>query len=124
MLPVFRALAAVMLCLALTACETPEERAARESQFNGKPLAQVSAAIGTPDLQNSKTAIWKYSERQVYFEPIYIYDEHGFARIVGHRRIMDHDYCTYIASLSGGRVVASDYQGNNCLRYAPRLPRS
>lgn len=123
MLSFSRAFFALMVCLVLVACETPEDRAARETQFNGKPLAQVSAAIGKPDLQNAKTAIWKFSERQIYFDPIYIYDSHGRARIVGHHRRPVHLECTYTATLSRGRVVASVYEGNSCLRYAPRLPR-
>jgi len=120
----FRGLCVLLPCIVLAGCETPEERAARETQFNGKPLAQVIAAIGQPDLQNSTTAVWQYRERDVIFEPIYIYTSTGQARVAGHRRRVIENECTYTARLSSARVVASQYVGNNCRRYAPRLPRA
>lgn len=124
-MPLFiRSVFVLMFCLVLAACETPEERAARETQFNGKPLAQVTAAIGQPDLQNARAAVWKYKERDVIFEPIYVYNSAGQARVAGHRRRVIENACTFTASLSSGRVVASQYVGNNCLRYAPRLPKA
>lgn len=124
MLSFMRVLSVLTACLVLAACETPEERAARETQFNGKPLAQVTAAIGAPDLQNAQAAVWKYNERNVVFEPIYVYTSTGQARVAGHRRRVVVNECTFTASLSSGRVVTSQYVGNNCLRYAPRLPKA
>ncbi len=106
--------------LALTACETPENRAAREAQFNGQPLSAVISRIGAPGARTADKAVWRYRETRTDFVPVYTYNQYGQAILVGHNRRNVTLTCTYIAQLNAGRVVDSHYDGNSCTRFAPK----
>jgi hypothetical protein len=107
----------------LTACENPENRAAREAQFNGQPLNAVIAQIGKPSAQTADKAVWSFTETKTQYTPIYRYNQYGQAILEGHNRQNLTSTCTYIAILDAGRVVESHYEGNRCMRFAPKLSR-
>ncbi|MBL4750231.1 MAG: hypothetical protein JKX71_06565 [Amylibacter sp.] len=109
---------AISLTFALTACETKEDVAKRLVQFNGKTLAQVSDIIGEPTLQNKTRAVWFYEATHTEYQPYYYghrHRHHGYAIPYTYRV-----NCIYTASLKSGRVVASQYKGNSCQRFAPK----
>ncbi len=105
--------------MTLAACESTEDRTARETQFNGQPLKAVIAQIGAPTSRNAEKAVWQYKETTTKFVPVYSYNQFGQARVTGHRRQTITLDCTYTATLKAGRVLSSDYQGNSCNRFAP-----
>tara|TARA_R110000850_G_scaffold141905_1_gene263946 strand:- start:7 stop:384 length:378 start_codon:yes stop_codon:yes gene_type:complete len=105
----------------LTACESPENRAAREAQFNGQPLNAVIAQIGKPSAQTADKVVWSFKETETQFTPVYRYNQYGQAILVGHNRQNLTFTCTYTARLNAGRVVESHYEGNSCMRFAPKL---
>jgi len=108
---------------ALAACETPEERSAREAQFVGQPLKSVIARIGQPNTKTAEKAIWHYKETNTHFTPIYAYNQFGQARVVGQTSQVITVTCTFTARLKSGRVTDAQYEGNGCVRYAPGLPK-
>ncbi len=107
--------------LALAACESPENRAAREAQFNGQTLNAVIAQIGKPSAQTADKAVWSFKETETQFTPVYRYNQYGQAILVGHNRQNITLTCTYTAKLNAGRVIESRYEGNSCMRFAPAL---
>ncbi len=107
--------------LTLAGCfETPEEREARQTQFNGKTLQEVEARIGEAYKRTSQQAIWKHSYTSRQAVPIYAY-LNGQQTVVGYRYQTVTHSCTFTALLKGRKIVSSDYQGNDCRRYAPKL---
>ena len=107
--------------LGVAACESPQETAARQAQFDGKPLSQVVALIGAPTKKSSTSAVWQYNETTTDFVPIYSYDQFGKARVSGQRRQTVTLTCTFQAVLNDDHVVATSYDGNSCERFAPKL---
>ncbi|MFX4295415.1 MULTISPECIES: hypothetical protein [Roseobacteraceae] len=107
--------------LSVAACESPQDTAARQAQFDGLPLSQVIATIGAPTQKSSTSAIWQYNETKTDFVPIYSYDQFGKARVSGQRQQTVTLSCTFQATLDNNRVVASSYDGNSCGRFAPKL---
>jgi hypothetical protein len=112
----------MVVLFGLTACETSEMTAARQSQFNGKPLEDVVAVIGPPTQQTRSEAVWSFRETYTYHSPNYV--------SVNNQLIMTgttpHEgvrACTFSATLEDGVVIASRYEGNGCARYAPKLDR-
>lgn len=107
--------------LALAACETPEQIAARESQFNGKALDEVIAVIGPPTERLRTEAVWSFRETYVFHSPNTVLINNKLVTIgtTPHEGVRA---CTYRAALAQGRVVSGAYQGNGCARYAPKLP--
>lgn len=111
---------ALLAPLFLAAClETPEERVARETQFNGMKVAEVAARIGEPSFQNAELALWQYSHHYTKQEPIQTYINGSYV-IVGYRSVKRENKCTYTAKLSAGRVAESIYEGNSCRVFAPK----
>ena len=66
----------------LVACESPEERVARESQHNGKSVAQMNAIFGPPVQKSATHAVWAQHNSFVVRHPIYDYYG-GVSVIVG-----------------------------------------
>ncbi len=107
--------------LTLTACgETEEERLARETQFNGKTIAEVAARIGAPRQKSATQAVWVYSHTYTQTTPIYGV-VNGQSQIVNYHSYRVTNSCTYTAALKRGRVQTSSYQGNSCRQFAPKL---
>ena len=104
----------------LTGCETPEQRIARETQFNGIPLSEVTGIIGQPSLQSVEKAVWNYDNSYINQVPIY-HHINGELLLVGFRRDRIRVSCTYTATLRAGQVINSSYVGNSCARFAPKL---
>ena len=111
---------AIIACLLLSACETPEERLERETQFDGQTLDFVIAKIGQPNSTTSERAVWSFESSYDKQIPIQHYIN-GHWVFVGYRRERVSVDCTFTATLSSGRVATSHYQGNSCTRYAPSL---
>jgi len=107
----------------LAACESPEDRQARETQFDGQSLDAVVTKIGQPTQLNANKAIWFYRDTQTNYVPVYSYNQYGQATVVSHNRQVITVECKYAADLKSGRVVRSTYQGNSCERFAPKLPK-
>lgn len=107
--------------LGLSACESPENRAAREAQFDGQPLSAVIARIGNPSIQTTDKAVWTYKETTTNSMPVYRYTQDGQAIFVGHNHQKVTLSCTYTALLNAGRVLESRYEGNSCRKFAPKL---
>jgi|GEM_PF-5883158 len=118
-----KTLLAFALTLLVSGCfETKEDAEARLAQFNGKTVAQVAAVIGKPIAQDKSKAIWQFSSSYTRDDPIRQYIN-GKPVIVGYRPRKVNINCTYTAALRAGRVKASAYQGNSCVRFAPKLPK-
>lgn len=107
--------------LSLAGCETPEERQARETQFNGKTVAEVEARIGKADRVTATSAIWKSEYTTTTRVPVYGGGPGGKQVLLYYRPQQTTHSCTYTATLNAGRVVLSDYVGNDCRRFAPKL---
>jgi uncharacterized lipoprotein YajG len=107
--------------LTLSACETPETRAAREAQFNGQTLSAVVAQIGKPSAQAAEKAVWSFKETETQLTPIYRNNQYSQAILLGCNRQNITLACTYTAKLNAGRVIKSQYEGNSCTRFAPKL---
>lgn len=107
--------------LTLAACETSEQIAARERQFNGKALDEVIAVIGPPTERSRTEAVWSFRETYVFHSPNTVLINNKLVTIgtTPHEGVRA---CTYRATIERGRVVSSTYQGNGCARYAPKLP--
>jgi hypothetical protein len=110
-----------MLASLVAACETPQDIVARQAQFDGKTFNEVVAVIGNPKQKTSQSAVWNYKETHTNLTPVYRYDQHGRAILVGHNRNDVTLTCTYTANLKSGRVTSSTYDGNGCKKYAPKL---
>lgn len=116
-----KALVALTLSTLLSGCfETKEDIEARQSQFNGSSVAQVSAVIGKPIAQDRAKAIWQYKNTYRNRVPIQHY-MNGKWITSGYRTETVKQICTYTATLSAGRITASTYAGNSCTRLAPKL---
>lgn len=115
------ALLAVAL-LTLAACETSEQIALREAQFNGKALDEVIAVIGPPTERSRGEAVWSFRETYVFHSPNTVLINNKLVTI-GTTPNEGVRTCTYRAALERGLVVSSTYKGNGCARYAPKLPR-
>jgi len=116
-----------LLALGMTALlagcfETPEEMAARENQFIGKTVPEVAAVIGPPTVRDRNIARWISNTSTVNRIPISHY-MNGVWVTTGYRNERIELHCKFTATLSKGRVVAADYQGNDCNRFAPRLKK-
>ncbi len=106
----------------LMSCESPEERLARETQFDGRSISEVVARIGKPDKRTNTQAIWSFetsTRRQV---PI-ILPINGIPTLMGYRQETVYLNCTYTATLSSGVIKSSHYEGTSCAEYAPKLPQ-
>lgn len=108
------------LALALSGCETTEEITARQDQFNGSSLAQVIATIGEPTQRDKSKATWTYKNSYINRVPIQHY-MNGKWITTGYRNETVQVNCTFVATLNSGRVIKSDYEGNRCKRFAPKL---
>ncbi len=115
--------------LFLTACtvETTEEKVARLEQFQGKTVNETIAIIGPPILHEGNKAIWLFDQVQTtyggYYDP-YFPSLHGRRHRIGHfPTTSNHYHCKFTAELKRNRIVAGKYEGNSCLRFAPRLPK-
>jgi len=118
-----KTLLAFALTLLVSGCfETKEDAEARRAQFNGRTVAQVAAVIGKPIAQDKSKAIWQYSNSYSKSVPIQHYIN-GRWVTTGYRTQQVNVDCTYTATLSAGRVKTSTYQGNSCVRFAPKLPK-
>lgn len=116
-----KALIAITLTILLSGCfETKEEVEARQSQFNGSTVAQVSAVIGKPIAQDSGKAIWQYKNSYVDRVPIQHY-MNGKWITSGYRNQTVNLDCKYTATLSAGRIKTSTYVGNSCNGFAPKI---
>lgn len=103
---------------ALVACETPEERAARESQHNGKSVAQMNAIFGPPVQKSATHAVWAQHNSFVVRHPIYDYYG-GVSVIVGYDNQVVNQFCELTAQISQGIVVASSVDGTGCRNMVP-----
>ncbi|WP_216595347.1 hypothetical protein [Aestuariivita boseongensis] len=109
------------VALFLAGCGVPaEEMEARKAQFVGKPLSDVSAAIGRPSAQDRKQAIWTYKNSYVTRIPIQSL-RNGTWVTIGYRNQTNTVSCTLTAQVSQGVVVSTQYEGNSCARFAPPL---
>ena len=116
-----RLLALLCLCsLSLIACETAQDRAAREAQFNGKTLSEVIAVIGPPAQRSASSAKWHHTETRYKSTPRYT-TINGQLVPAGSWQDPYQATCTYIAKLQNGWVTKSTYLGNACARFAPKL---
>lgn len=114
------AFAIMAAAAALTACEAPEDRLARETQFDGATLDNVVSKIGPPDINTEQQAVWNHRNTYTNRVPIRHY-VNGRWHTVGYRNERVVSECSYTATLDRGRVVASKYEGNSCRRFAPDL---
>ncbi|WP_434290562.1 hypothetical protein [Celeribacter sp. SCSIO 80788] len=105
--------------LILAACENPKMTATRQSQFNGKTLDEVITVIGPPTERSRSEAIWSFRETYVFHSPNTVLIDNKLVTIgtTPHEGVRT---CTFRATLAQGRVAASTYRGNGCMRYAPK----
>lgn len=104
----------------ISACESPEQTTKRQNQFNGMPLSSVEEAIGPAANSNAVQAVWSYENTRTVREPIQSYINGNWVT-KGYRNKIVNDACIYTATLNAGIVVSSAYEGNSCLRFAPKL---
>jgi hypothetical protein len=123
----FKTFILIILTLALSACETPEQQTARLAQFQGKTVAQIVDVIGPPTLQNETTAVWFHESIHTEYRPYYWPYGYGYGYGYrngygyGSRRSTYRLNCTFTATLKDDRVISSSYKGNSCKRFAPKI---
>ena len=107
--------------------ETTEEKVARLEQFEGKTVNAAIAIIGPQILHEQNKAIWLFDQIERshggYYDP-YFPSIHGRRhRLLHYPTVTNRYHCKFTADLKGKRIIAGKYEGNSCLRFAPRLPK-
>lgn len=99
---------------------SPEDLEARRSQFIGQDLDQVIATIGEPKTLSKTQAVWLYRQGFSNRVPIQSYINGSWVT-TGYRTEQGERYCTFTTGLESRRIVSTNYEGNSCERYAPKL---
>ncbi|PWE34104.1 hypothetical protein DDZ14_02815 [Maritimibacter sp. 55A14] len=84
-------------------------------------MDQVVSVIGPPDSRDGSKAIWTYERISTNRVPVQHYINGRYVTI-GFRTERIRYHCTYTAALNAGRIASSQYDGNNCYPFAPKLP--